>query len=718
MFKKTKALTIALIISISFLTIIIQSGAHATTNNPASLKITIGPTSVLADNNSYNCIYVQLLDSSNKPARALQDTAIGLSSSLTSIGTVPSSITIPKGATYASTSFQSTFSPGTTTIAATASGFTTVQSSITTVGPIPDKVAVYGFPSTLPAADNETFNAIVVQLQDSSGAPAKAPKGGVQVTLSCSDTINVGSVSPNVTIPEGVTYATANFTTVLNQTRVQTAIITSVAQGYLSQQLTITTTPTCANPTQLRIYAGPPQDPADESAYPIIAVELQNSTGCVGEISSDTTVSVASSDPTVAQIDSQLTIPAGQGYALATLGTTYKAGTVTLTAVATNLLRSQQSITTTGFTPSKLAVFCVPAVLPSDNATYSAIQVQLQDSQGRPAKDPSSDVSVNLFSSQPTVGTVTTTLTIPFGQTQAAGAITVTNSPGATSITAQASSYTTGQATMTTYIVDYMPLQMTLTPDSQSLSNGGKTNITAYVTANGAAVTGATIQFASDSGGTFTTAKEQGNGYYTTNFTASSFTKTTTCTVTATASKTGYLNCQTTTQITVEPPASTSTSTSNPTADSTSTSSTPQTANSTSNAQTIKLHIQDSLGAPLGEANVTSTAQPEGAQTLSGVTNSTGYVMFQNVTAGNYTFRITKEGYYQIFEPIKVKGQPVSMTISLMSAASNAKGGSSPSNDTYRRGLSRGGSHCSHLGSETQKSFGSGSAHVKLLTSA
>ena len=677
MLRKTKPTTTALIIIISFLIIINQNSVYSTTNNPASLKITIGPTSVLADNNSYNCIFVQLLDSSNKPARALQDTTIGLSSSLTSIGTVPQSITIPKGATYASTSFQSTFSPGTTTIAATASGFTTVQSTITTVGPIPDKVAIYGFPSTIPAADNETFNAIIVQLQDSSGAPAKAPKGGVQVTLSCSDTKNVGSVTPNVVIPEGITYATADFTTVLNYTRVQTAIITSVAQGYSSQQLTITTTPVTTNPTQLKIYAGPPQDPADESSYPIVAVELQNSTGCVGEVSLDTIISVASSDPTVGQIDSQLTIPAGEAYALAALNTTYKAGTMTITAVATNLLRSQQAITTTGFTPSKLAVFCVPSVLPSDNATYSAIQVQLQDSQGRPAKDPSSDVSVNLFSSQPTVGTVTSTLTIPFGQTQAAGAVSVTNSPGSTSITAQASSYTTGQATMTTYIVDYLPLQMTLTPDSQSLSNGGKTNITAYVTANGAAVTGATIQFTSDSGGTFTTTKEQGNGYYTTNFTASSFTKTTTCTITATASKTGYLNCQTTTQITVEPPSSTSTSTSNPTATSPTISGTSQTANSTSNAQTIQLHIQDSGGSPLGEANVTSTAQPEGVQTLSAVTNQTGYVVFQNVTAGNYTFRIVKEGYYQTFEPIKMKGQPIAMTVSLMSASSNVKGGGS-----------------------------------------
>ncbi len=110
---------------------------------------------------------------------------------------------------------------------------------------------------------------------------------------------------------------------------------------------------------------------------------------------------------------------------------------------------------------------------------------------------------------------------------------------------------------MTTYVIDFMPLQLTLTPDSASLDNGQQTKITVYVTANDAPILGATVHFTSDNGGTFTTTKEQGNGYYTTNFTATSFTKATTCTITAAASKTGYANSQATTQITVQPPDST-----------------------------------------------------------------------------------------------------------------------------------------------------------------
>ena len=91
----------------------------------------------------------------------------------------------------------------------------------------------------------------------------------------------------------------------------------------------------------------------------------------------------------------------------------------------------------------------------------------------------------------------------------------------------------------------------------------------------------------------------------------------------------------------------------------------------------MQLHIRDGSGSPIIGANVTSTVKPAGTQTLSAVTNETGYVLFQNVTLGNYTFCIVKHGYYQMFEPIKMKGQPLNLTISLSSAASNVKGGGS-----------------------------------------
>lgn len=643
MLKKIIPLTITIIILTSVFLIFNQNTLIASTIAPAKLNILTGPPSVLADNNTYRCIFVQLQDSSGQPTRALHDTAISLSSSAAGIGNVDQTTTIPKNATYASANFTSTFIPGTTIVTATASGYATVQASITTIGPFPYTTAVYGFPSILPA-DEGTYSAIMVQLQDSSGSPARAPND-VQISLFCSN-IRAGTVTSDVTIPEGQTYAIANFTTT---TSPGTAKITAVGHGYSSTQTIITTqNVTASGPTQqFKIFLGPTEVLADNNAYKQIVIELQDVSGNIAKATSDTAITVASSDQTIASTDLEIIIPQNYSYGLATLYTTYRAGTITITAAANDFKVDQQSISTIGYTPSKLTVYCVPLSLPADNATYQSIQVQLQDSQGRPARNPDSNSTIRLFSSNPQVGDVNSTMTIPFGQTQAIGKFSLTSAPGLITITAIGSNYTTGQATLTTYLIDYLPLQITVATNPTSVNNGYNTVITAYVTANGVPVMGATITFASNNGGAFTSTTEQGNGYYNTSFTAPPFSITTNCTLTASGSKLGYLSAQATTQLAVTPAPS-------------------------NNTGTLALCIKDSEGNTLRDTNVSSTVQPTGIQSLFDVTNATGYVNFQNVTAGVYSFKIIKEGYLEMNQTIDYNGQPLVLTIALSNSNANS----------------------------------------------
>ena len=319
-------------------------------------------------------------------------------------------------------------------------------------------------------------------------------------------------------------------------------------------------------------------------------------------------------------------------------------------------------------------MYCVPSILPSDNATYSAIQVQLQDLQGRPARDPDADVNVNLFSSNSTVGDVNQILTIPFGKTNAMGNFTVTNAPGSATITALQSNYTTGQAPITTYLIDYSTFQITATANPENANNGDKSEITAYITSDGNPITGATVAFASNNGGTFTTPTEQGDGYYKTNFTAPNFSTTTTCTIMASASKTGYLNAEGTTQITVAP-SSTPTATPTPTPSSTPTPSitpTPTPTSTSGNLGTIQLCIKDSEDNPLTDTIVSSIAQPTGTPTLFDITNATGYITFKNATAGSYTFSIIKQGYAPMNTTIDFTGQPMALTLTLLGGNTQA----------------------------------------------
>ena len=247
--KKIITLTLAIIILASAFMIVNQTAVSASTG-AANLNIYMSPTSVPADNSTYNCIFVQLQDSNGYPYRAAQNTIISLSSSLTNIGTVDPQITIPKGSTYASGNFYTTFTPGTTTITASATGYETVTATMITQGPVSNAIAVYGIPSTLPA-NGGSYSAIMVQLQDSSnGYPARAPNGGVQVTLSSSN-VNIGTVDQFVTIPGGQTYAIATINTT---TTAGSVYITAVAPNYPLVKTTITTKNIGATPTQFIVY--------------------------------------------------------------------------------------------------------------------------------------------------------------------------------------------------------------------------------------------------------------------------------------------------------------------------------------------------------------------------------------------------------------------------------------------------------------------------------
>ena len=75
--------------------------------------------------------------------------------------------------------------------------------------------------------------------------------------------------------------------------------------------------------------------------------------------------------------------------------------------------------------------------------------------------------------------------------------------------------------------------------------------------------------------------------------------------------------------------------------------------------------IQDSQGNPVSNALVSSTIQPQGIDSLLDLSNSTGYVTFNNLTAGTYSFKTVKDGHPQTNETINFDGNPLTLTITL-----------------------------------------------------
>ena len=636
MIRRNLLIGVLLVLSLTSLIIIITQNSSVFAAEPAKLRIYIGPNKVPADNSIYECIFLQLQDSTSRPTRALEDTTISLSSSLTSIGTVDPTITIPTGETYAVAKFDSTFTPGSTTIAATASGFATVQATMTTIAPVPYRLALYGFPPVLPA-DGIPYAALVVQLQDSSSYPAKAPLGGVEVTLVSSDEA-IATAATSVLITGGQTHTLANITGFSPGT----TTFTAMASGYISAQTTITTqTPMTNPPESIRLYSVPPRIVADNTEHPQIIIQLLDGTGKITQQpSTSTLVQLSSSNVEIGSVENSIEVPAGRTFATALFQTTYRAGTATITAAASGLQIDTEAVTTIGPIPSKIVVYCNPSVLPADNKEYSAIQIQLQDASGKPALDPNGDVTFSLFSSEPEAGTIPTTVTIPYGETYTTALFKSTYQAGSTAITVQSSGYTTAQATMKTNQIDQLSLSATITENPITVFSGEQVEITAYVTDPAQnPVEGATVEFDSGDEGELARVQSLENGYYTTIFTAPIVETQKNVTIVATVSKVDCTTTVATAQIKVLLEQL---------------------------SGTLQISVKDgNTLEPVSNVTVSLISQTLGAANLTATTNSTGYAVFPNCMEGDYTINLDKQGYIPMNTDINFKSTsgPINLLI-------------------------------------------------------
>ncbi len=191
----------------------------------------------------------------------------------------------------------------------------------------------------------------------------------------------------------------------------------------------------------------PPQLPADGKAYEVIVVQILNAEGLPVIARAPVKISLTSSKVSVASVDYNATINAGEFYAKANFYTTRTPGSTEITALAEGFGAAQFKVSTViaGGTPSELAVYPGPETLLPDRGVSSKVIVQLQDLRGLPARAPA-DVQVTLASSHSNIGSITPTATIPKGGTFVTSTFVATDAAGSTTITASASGYGAGSA--------------------------------------------------------------------------------------------------------------------------------------------------------------------------------------------------------------------------------------------------------------------------------
>jgi len=415
--------------------------------SPTKLIVYAAPPKLPADSSThYYPVTVELQDAAGKPAKAPSPgVTVALSSSNTAVGTVPSSLTISTSQTFAQTAFYSTYITGSTLITAVAPGYSSGSVTMMTIATIPVKLAVYTAPPTVPADSGSYYN-VFVQLQDASGNPAKAP-ANILVALSSTNP-SIGTVPSTIYIYTGSTFSNTYFYSTYTP---GTTIITALATGYMNGSAAVKTV--APQPTKLVVYPGPSL-PADSHQHQTAVVQLQDAAGTparapVGGV----TVVLTSSNPLIGTVSSPLTISAGSSYANVAFQTTYTTGSTTITAMAAGYGTGSATMTTVApsGSPSKLVVYLVPPRLPSEGPTYYyPVIVQLQDAANNPAKAPIGGVGVSLSSTNPSVGTVDSFVTISQDVTYVRTWFYATYTVGTTSIKAVASGYASGSGMMTT----------------------------------------------------------------------------------------------------------------------------------------------------------------------------------------------------------------------------------------------------------------------------
>ncbi|MDG6978132.1 MAG: Ig-like domain-containing protein [Nitrososphaerota archaeon] len=431
-------------------------------------------------------LLVALTDLQGQPVPAPSAVTVAISSSNTSLVATGQTATISPGQIFAVDSLSSGPATGTADLAASAPGLASAFQAVQVVAPAqPTSLELTVAPGPVPA-DAGSYGSVFVAVTDAAGDPA-VTSSGVTVTLSSSNS-TVGQVAGTVTIPPGGGFAVAAFTA--TYTPGDTSI-TALAQNF--RPATASAQTYGAAPAELLVEPLLAPVPADGGNYSAVEVALEGPSGVPAVAPSATVVQLASGDPGVASVTPRVTIPAGQGYAVAYV-TSRSPGNASISASALGLTASAR-LATSRLPPSQLGVYVAPS-----NGTVglsgpdALIAVQVQGPGGYPATA-LADTAVSVSSSNTSV-VQPFDLQVPAGSDYA-WALLNSSGAGRSSLAASAQGLEAGSATLSEAP---LPVELSLSSSPGLVSVGQTAVLTLDVRVLGVPVPGAAVTLSTTAG--------------------------------------------------------------------------------------------------------------------------------------------------------------------------------------------------------------------------
>lgn len=424
----------------------IQAGTMTVTTTtpvgyPSQIVVYPLPSVLIPGGGETGSLVVQLQDPNGLPARSPAILPVQLTSSDTNVVTVPSSVSIQQGSTYATAAFSPTSIPGNAIVSATSPGYLSGSTTITVSGPAPSSIKVDLLPRVM-IADGVSTGYVVVSLTDPLGFPARA-KSPVSVVLTSSNTSVAWFDSPDLTIPAGSFYS---FKLVHSGGYQGVTIITAQSSGLSAGfgSLVSRMAGIRADGEVIDLSIGPSAVLPDGATYAqIVSAQLLNQTdGYPIPISSSSAVTVyfSSSDTLYGSITSPGVITNNSTYVLADFTSTLLVGSTTITAAADGYAPAQKSVGSSAPPPANIVLGVASSVIRATGEIYPLLYVQLRDQNGNPAKAPA-DIQVSLISADPAVGTADSSIIIHQGSSYSVASFFSTTSAGTANITASATGF-------------------------------------------------------------------------------------------------------------------------------------------------------------------------------------------------------------------------------------------------------------------------------------
>jgi hypothetical protein len=312
----------------------------------------------------------------------------------------------------------------------------------------PAAISLSTIPAQLPA-DNNTYPALIVSLVDANKQPTLAMTN-LTVFLTSSQE-NVGEVNSSVEIGRGEAYAIADFVTTNNA---GSTTVTATTSGLKSTSTSVTTVVAVGYPTRFVITAVPGTVPARASNTGKLLLELEDTAGLPAKAVSDTSVTIYSSNTNVANVaQASTTMKQGQYLEEIDYASGFIPGAAVITASAAGFDSGVTTVTVQGSPPLALKLFAQPDVMVACSSTITSctgrLVVALTDLSGNPTRA-SSNIQVQIRSSDLGVVDTSETATIEAGNISATAAYAVTSTPGVTTMTASAPGLQSGFAQITT----------------------------------------------------------------------------------------------------------------------------------------------------------------------------------------------------------------------------------------------------------------------------